>query len=506
MSVSLSSSSRTSILDLSHDEAQKFFLKPESYCSLDLPPYLVFEDLLAGVNAVLAGQKLSNMGTKARDHHDVNHTILHNKDGKYAWRPLQLIHPASYVSLVHEVTSDQAWQFIKNRFGEFSNNARIRCLSLPVVSTSREKDKAEQVSHWWLEVEQRSIELSLEYDYVLETDITDCYGAIYTHSIAWALHSKETAKEKRNDKTLIGNVIDGHIQDMRHGQTNGIPQGSALMDFIAEMILGYADLELSSTLEKSDISDFQILRYRDDYRVFVNNPQDGDAIIKAITEITMGLGMKLNPSKTRASSEVVRSSIKADKLAWISRKQREGDFQKHLLIIHDHSINHPNSGSLSRALSDYRKRLLKTKQKRDFMALIAIVVDIAYKNPRTYPISAAILSILIGYIDGDAAKISIAQRIKQKFSKLPNTGHMQLWLQRITLPILKDIKYEEKICQLVAGENVSLWNNDWISSNSLKLAVDCSKVVDTSVLDKMAPVIQSEEIELFLSNIEWYLG
>ena len=140
------------------------------------------------------------------------------------------------------------------------------------------------------------------------------------------------------------------------------------------------------------------------------------------------------------------------------------------------------------------------------MALIAIVVDIAYKNPRTYPISAAILSILIGYIDGDAAKISIAQRIKQKFSKLPNTGHMQLWLQRITLPILKDIKYEEKICQLVAGENVSLWNNDWISSNSLKLAVDCSKVVDTSVLDKMAPVIQSEEIELFLSNIEWYLG
>ncbi len=96
---------------------------------------------------------------------------------------------------------------------------------MPVVSLSEQKDKAEQVSHWWHSVEQRSIELSLEYDYLIETDITDCYGAIYTHSIAWALHTKTTAKQKRTDKSLLGNIIDAHIQDMRHGQTNGIPQG-----------------------------------------------------------------------------------------------------------------------------------------------------------------------------------------------------------------------------------------------------------------------------------------
>ena len=117
----------------------------------------------------------------------------------------------------------------------------------------------------------------------------------------WALHTKSEAKKKENrtDLKLIGNQIDKHIQDMRHGQTNGIPQGSVLMDFIAEMVLGYADLELSGEIETVGISDYLILRYRDDYRIFVNNPRDGEQIVKLLTEVTISLGLKLNPSKLK---------------------------------------------------------------------------------------------------------------------------------------------------------------------------------------------------------------
>ena len=64
------------------------------------------------------------------------------------------------------------------------------------------------------------------------------------------MHTKETAKKDRNKKELIGNSIDRNIQSMQYGQTNGIPQGSTLMDFIAEMVLGYIDLELSEAIEK----------------------------------------------------------------------------------------------------------------------------------------------------------------------------------------------------------------------------------------------------------------
>lgn len=493
-------STRKSILDLSHDKARDFLLKSESYFSLDLPSYIEFSSLIKDTAKVFHGRKLSNLtnGNKVRDHDDVNYTILNNKDGRYAWRPFQLIHPALYVSLVNELTSEPRWKFVRERFKAFTANDKILCLSLPITSTSRRNSRAEQITHWWETVEQRAIELSLEYEHVLETDITDCYGAIYTHSIAWALHGKNEAKQKRSDKSLIGNVVDNHIQDMRHGQTNGISQGSALMDFIAEMVLGYADLQLSERLKEEKIEDYQILRYRDDYRVFVNDQQDADAIAKAITEILSGLGLKLNPSKTRATSEVVRASIKSDKLSWITRKQEEKDLQKHLLIIHDHASDHPNSGSLARALSDYHKRLLKAKRKpQDVMPLIAIVVDIAYRNPRTYSMAVAILSILLGQLDSVKTKTQALRSVMRKFKRLPNTGHMEIWLQRASLPISKDIKFDEAICRLVAGETVTLWNNNWITSSDLKKAVDPSKVVKKAKRDKLKPTIQAGEVDPF---------
>ena len=63
---------------------------------------------------------------------------------------------------------------------------------------------------------------------------------------------------------------------MQCGQTNGIPQGSVLMDFIAEILLGYIDEILTEQLNTAHIVNYKILRYRDDYRIFVNNPDEGE--------------------------------------------------------------------------------------------------------------------------------------------------------------------------------------------------------------------------------------
>ncbi|MDR4509390.1 MAG: RNA-directed DNA polymerase [Candidatus Brocadiaceae bacterium] len=489
---------RISILTLSHTKARDFLLKAESYCSVDLPPYFFFGDLIAKVHAQLDGKSLSDLCSKPRDLDDVNYTIMNNKDGKYAWRPLQLIHPALYVSLVHQITKDSNWKLIKERFNQFTESKNIRCLSLPVVSSSDKKDKAEQISHWWHEVEQRSIELALEYDCLLETDITDCYGAIYTHSIAWALHGKAEAKQNRNNKNLIGNQIDKHIQDMRNGQTNGIPQGSVLMDFIAEMVLGYADLELFQKIQSAKIKDYLILRYRDDYRIFVNNPRDGELIVKLLTEVTISLGLKLNPLKTKVNDDVVRTSIKADKIAWFSRKKSEKSLQKHLLIIHDHALEFPNAGSLAVALQDYYNRLSRVNKINERpLPLISIVVDIAYRNPRTYAVCSAILSKLLTFLE-TADKKSVLEKIQWKFTKIPNTGHLQIWLQRISKPEFQDMKYDEPLCQLVAGETADIWNLGWISSNELKNAIDANSIIDRNRLNAIEPIIPAEEFELFI--------
>ena len=253
-----------SVLEMSAAEARAFFLKPESYCRLDLPPYFDFRRLLRPVSKFLKIKPLASLKLKPRDVEDVNYTIYSNKDGRYAWRPLQLIHPVIYVGLAHLMTESKPWDAIRSRFEEFAKDSKISCLSIPQESLTKKKDQGAQILHWWQGIEQASIDLALDFNYVLHADITDCYASVYTHSVAWAMHGKSTAKARRRDLSLIGNAIDARLQDMQHGQTNGIPQGSVLVDLIAEMVLGYADLELSQRLANARITDFQVLRYRDD--------------------------------------------------------------------------------------------------------------------------------------------------------------------------------------------------------------------------------------------------
>lgn len=495
-----------SILELSCDEARSFFLKQESYCIIDLPPYFHFNELLSGISEVLEDKALSGLqNQKPRDCENVNHLILHNKDGRHAWRPLQLIHPVLYVSLVNQITTTDHWALICSWFAGFAKNRKIKCLSLPVESLTEEVDKAEQITHWWQQVEQISVELALEYEFIIHTDITDCYGSIYTHSISWALHTKPEAKKKENrhDQSLLGNIIDNHIQDMRHGQTNGIPQGAVLMDFIAEMVLGYADSELTEKIARQNIEDYCVLRYRDDYRIFVNSSQDGERILKCLTEVIMDLGLKLNPAKTRISNQVICSSLKDDKRSWTCWRQGDKNLQKHLLIIHNHSSEYPNAGSLAVALGAYHKRILRLEKYDQAMPLISIVVDIAYHNPRTYPICAAILSKLINLLETKDERQSVVEKIKKKFSQIPNTGHMLLWLQRISLLFAPTMDFDEPLCHLVRGASEQIWNSSWISSGNLQNAIDAKKIIDQQVLEKLDAIISAEEVALFVAKAEY---
>jgi hypothetical protein len=479
-------------------QARAFLLQPESYCNLELPVYFQFGRLLAAVSKELLGKPLAGMASKPREQEGVNYAMLSNKDGRHAWRPLQLIHPALYVSLVEQITSKDHWKVICERFKDFQRLSSINCLSIPVKSLSRQKDRAAQIINWWQGIEHGSIALALEYGHVLHADITDCYAAIYTHSIAWAIHGKPTAKAKKGDKSLIGNIIDGHIQDMRHGQTNGIPQGSVLMDFISELVLGYADLELCNRLADDNITEYRILRYRDDYRIFVNNPQIGEAILKALTEVLIDLGLKLNTSKTTGSAPVISGSLKADKGAWLRSRQGDRNLQKHLLVIHAHGIDFPNAGTLTVALMQFHRRLSKLKRIKNALVLISIAVDIAYNSPRTFAVCAAIISKLLSILDTKAERVDVIRKIHAKLSQLPNTGHMEVWLQRISHSFESRLGYKETLCLLVKGKSIDVWNNGWITSAKLKAALDPTVIVDKRTLRAIKLVIKPKEIELFV--------
>lgn len=495
-----------SILAMDSASARAFLLEEYSYCRLELPSYFTFDLLLSDVANVIGVNPIGNVKKwKPEHHYKVNHTITDNKDGKHAWRPMEIIHPALYVSLVNLVTNSSNWKIITDRFGQFQAIGNIRCHSIPVKSLSDEKNQTEQVSLWLKEFEQRSIELSLTYDHVIHTDIANCYGSLYTHSIAWALHTQAVAKANKKDdgpSALLGNIIDWYTRAMRNGQTNGIPQGSVLYDFIAEMVLGYADELLSDAIAEAKIADYKILRYRDDYRIFTNGTQSGEVILKLLTETLHALGLRLHSSKTALSSNVVKSAVKADKLSWARKKQSDRNLLTHLLLIHGHSEEFPNSGSLVKGLGKFLRRIIGREKMPSVRAILAVAVDIAIRNPRTYPSVAAILSHLVAHLDPDD-RIPILNDIRARFGKVPNTGYMDIWMQRFTYFIQKDIQYQQPLCQLLLGNTVALWESKWIQDLSLASAIDSAKILDQGILDSLKPLIQQDEIDLYLQN-EWY--
>ncbi len=492
--------------DLSVSEAKEHFLKSSSYFNGDFPNYISFDPLLSKVSEAL-GDKLCFEFKKSdpAKSSGVNYSFVSNKDGRFAWRPYELMHPAIYVSIVNTICSETNWPLITARLAALSTGA-VECCSRPVVSTTPDTDTGAQISNWWQRVEQNSLKLSLEYTHLLHTDVTDCYGSLYTHSIAWAIHGKTVAKEKRSDSKLVGNQIDKLIQCGRDGQTNGISQGSVLMDFVAELVLAYVDELISHELEKSD--DFHILRYRDDYRIFTNSDTEAERILKVVSDKLREVGMRLGVAKTVVSRNVVEGSIKEDKLAGISLQDlgtsNAKTVQKQLLRLHAFGQKFPNSGALRRLLSNLHDSISSQKfVPEDLEVQVAIAADIACVSPLTFPAVAGIISNLLESSNAQN-KATLWDKVSKKMSTVPYNGYMEIWLQRVVKPssIPIDFTSDEAICRIVNGEEIQLWNSDWISAPKLLKALAEKLVVDEP--ENGAITIAPAELSIFKMNAENY--
>lgn len=527
------------ILEMSGEEAKKYFLKANSYFSTQLPEYFELSNMIREAQKMLGNSKLEDIsyslktiqeersknpnfdGELLKDCVDANIKIMSNKDAKYSWRPLTLIHPIIYVDLVNQITLEKNWDGIVKRFKEFQKDDRVICTSIPIESTVQKSDQTVQILSWWKNLEQAQIKMSLDFEYCIQSDITDCYPSIYTHTISWALHGKEWAKVHRHSKDGIGNMIDTKIQSLQGGQTNGIPQGSVLMDFIAEMVLGYADLQLLKLVEKAKIEkEFKILRYRDDYRIFSNHLDVAEKIMKLLSEVLLDLNLKINSKKTFLCTDIIIDGIKPDKLYWtvqssnlIERETivtkeiiRELDniiaektyterkfyykltLQKHLLQIKILGDKFPNCGQLLVALKDfYKNRVMKLNvdenQLDDIPQLISIVTSIMIKNPRTIQICVAILHKLLSFLDDIDEIEKIIDLIISKCSSLPNADFVEIWLQNISVINNRDKKFRSPICQKVVNPEKLIWNSQWLS---LEKRLDESMLINETKMSELS--------------------
>lgn len=479
------------VTDMNEIEAFNYFMKNSSYCTLDLPEYFNFKPLLDNIFLQLNGRKLSNFNSNisVENVENVNYKLVSNKDGKFAWRPYELIHPALYVQLVKDITERNNWNLICKRL-KCLESRKIVCCSM--LFDSDDDSKLPIIINWWEKFEQESIATALEFEYIACADITDCYGSIYTHTISWAIHGKKIAKNNKRDKKLIGNVIDKSLQRMHYNQTNGIPQGSKLTDFLAEILLTYADNELAHKLRKLRIKEYKILRYRDDYKIFAHDSVTINNILKALTEVLLDINLKVNATKTFISDDIISNSIKNDKIYAIENlSDKNISLQKYLLAVRDMVKKYNSSGAVVTCLKKlYVEKIKNQKNNIEYSGqMISILIDIMVINPKTYSVCIAIVSKLLLSLSSSERK-RIIGLIRVKFSKKANTEYLDVWLQRLTVVDNKYVKYNAKLCKKIYCGLIKIWDSTWTNLN-----IKEELIIDNNILKNIKPVIETSTLK-----------
>ena len=143
------------------------------------------------------------------------------------------------------------------------------------------------------QLEENEIQWMAGTKFVVEADIAACFPSIYTHSIPWALHSKDEAKKSSCIVKHAGNLLDKCTQNTRDRQTNGLLIGPHASNIISEIILTRIDIALQAKGYK------KVLRHVDDYRYFADTYEEAELFVKELGLNLRAYEMSLNEKKTR---------------------------------------------------------------------------------------------------------------------------------------------------------------------------------------------------------------
>ena len=146
---------------------------------------------------------------------------------------------------------------------------------------------------------KQSIRSSLGYKYRLKVDITNCYNSMYTHSIAWAICGKDTAKSflrTKEPKNIeadyeFADLLDCFTRFEKNNETNGIIVGPFTSRIISELILARIDKMLSER-------GFVFKRYVDDYKFYFRSESQAQESLPTIEKILNEYNLTLNTAKT----------------------------------------------------------------------------------------------------------------------------------------------------------------------------------------------------------------
>ncbi len=145
------------------------------------------------------------------------------------------------------------------------------------------------------------LRLERQYASFWTLDISKFFDSIYTHSITWALKSKEFSKFNASVKNTFGAVFDRLMQASNYNETAGIVIGPEVCRIFAEVIFQQIDRDVEEELESKDIifgRDYVIRRYVDDIFIFSTKDEMTNSIYKVIERHAKKYKFNINKAKT----------------------------------------------------------------------------------------------------------------------------------------------------------------------------------------------------------------
>ncbi|MGB0372590.1 MAG: RNA-directed DNA polymerase, partial [Opitutales bacterium] len=126
--------------------------------------------------------------------------------------------------------------------------------------------------------------------YLLKADISLFFPSIYTHCIPWAIHTKDDAKQKTNDKSLWGNKIDAALRHLDDNQSVGIPIGPVVSRMLSEVILSRVDEQIANQ---------NGTRCIDDYEFGCDSLEEAEQTLSQLRNALSEYELRLNDHKTK---------------------------------------------------------------------------------------------------------------------------------------------------------------------------------------------------------------
>jgi len=209
------------------------------------------------------------------------------------------IDPKIHSDIANEIA--RGWGTILDLIFNQSKSVYSYSFPIPLSTTTPgmiDTLRAGRMIYEWIEMAENDlVEEAYRYNYLVKTDVKNFYPSIYTHSIAWALHTKSIIRSNNNryNFNFLGNRIDKLFQNANDGCTVGIPIGPVVSDIIAEILLSAVDLSISEHLSRRKVLG---VRFKDDYRFLCKTEEDCKVVTKHLQKGLKGFNLLLNEKKT----------------------------------------------------------------------------------------------------------------------------------------------------------------------------------------------------------------